>query len=73
MIDHTAVGILAARSRARILALILNTSFNGWTIRIMYTFRSATLIGISDIIRKAGASARIALHPAKGISSAGGW
>lgn len=73
MIYNMAVSVLATCSGARVLAFISNTSFLGWTVRIMDTFGSAVFVGVSDIIRKASAGTGITMHFTKGITSTGGW
>lgn len=55
MINHLALSIYATSAYARILALIIYTSFCVNAIRVLNAFWSASLVRISRVIRQTGA------------------
>lgn len=58
MIINLTLSVDPARAHARILAFIVDASLRVRTVRVLYAFRSATLVRIAGVIGQAGARAR---------------
>jgi len=70
MILDVADGVLAASSRARVLALILDAGAVGGAVRAEHTLRATAFVRIAIVVSDAHASASAVALLALGISSA---
>jgi len=53
MIDHLTLGILAAGTRAGVATFLVDTCPIRGAVRVQNALRTATIIGISEVIRQA--------------------
>lgn len=70
MIDHVADGVVAARTRARVNALVVDTGAIGGAVGVQRAFRATFNVRVAVVVGHAGACAGIAALFANGIDAA---
>ena len=70
MVNYLTIGVLSARSRARVLAFITQARSVRGAIGIQHAFGSTAFVGISKVFRQTGASAGAVLLSAHRVRSA---
>lgn len=70
MADDVTEGVLSASSRTGVLALAADAGLVGSAIRVQDALRSATFVGVPDVIRQTTARPCSVLFPALRIGSA---
>lgn len=70
MIDHVTDGVVAARTRARVNALVIDAGAIGWAVCVQRAFRATFNVRVAVVVGHAGACAGIAALLANGIHAA---
>lgn len=72
MIDHVTLRALAARARARVLALQADARLIGWAVGVQCALGSATLVRVANIVGRAGTGTSVVLDAAYRVRTARG-
>ena len=73
VVDDVTLGIGAAQSRTRVLALLTDARLGGGAVRVEHALGFASLDGVAEVVGHALAHGRSALLPADGVRAARRW